>query len=105
MSELLSVITENAKAKLKTFCFLANPGDPALHPTERKAWLDFICQVVSDKSDVNDGAIFEFFRTKSNFVEAGWGVNKEWSEDAAADLEAQFEIACAAIRHYFDLQS
>jgi len=101
----ISIISEEALKKLKSFCYMANKSTGSSHPYDQERWFDFICQTVDDER------IFDY-TTLANFLqdEIYWGKKTEefigvigdfaWDEEHAYELASEYERACEILQYY-----
>lgn len=101
----ISIISEEALKKLKSFCYMANKSTGSSHPYDQERWFDFICQTVDDER------IFDY-TTLANFLqdETYWGKKTEefigvigdfaWDEEHAYELASEYERACEILQYY-----
>lgn len=101
----LTVITNEALEKLKTFCHVANKATGAAHPQDQRFWFDFICQTVDDNKmfDYTTLANFlqdEFFWRKRSEESFEVMETYAWDEKSAYELAAEYSSACDILRYY-----
>ena len=101
----LTVMSEIALQKLKSFCGGANKSTGSSHPCDRVRWLDFICQTVDDESILDSTTLCNFLQDESY-----WGKKPHdyigvmgsyaWDEESAYELSMEYEIISEAMQYY-----
>lgn len=101
----LTVVTDTALKKLRSFCFGANKSTGSSHPSDRERWFDFICQTVDDNSMFDYSTLSEFLQDESywgkkdaNFI--GVMGNFAWDREKAEELAFEYENACEILQYY-----
>jgi hypothetical protein len=101
----LSVISEDALAKLKRFCGAANKSTGSSHPCDQERWFDFICQTVDDDKMIGSDTLANFLQD-----EVYWGEPPEgfigvmggyaWDEEHAYELASEYESLSSVLCYY-----
>ena len=94
----LTVISEKALNKLKSFCNSANKSTGSSHPYDQERWFDFICQTVDDGKEFGYDELAKFLQDESY-----WGKKNEngaWSEEHAYKLALEYESLCSIVKYY-----
>lgn len=101
----LTIISEEALEKLKSFCNSANKSTGSAHPSDREKWFDFICQTVEDGRMFDYDTIAKFLQDKTYWGDnraeyLGEGGQYAWSEDMAYKLADEYEYGCEILKYY-----
>ena len=101
----LSMISEMALVKLKSFCVSANKSTASAHSSDQERWFNFICQTVDDEK-IFDGSILARFLQDESY----WGKKQDgftgvigqyaWDEEQAHKLAVEYETLSAFLIYY-----
>ena len=100
----VTVMSEKALEKLKTFCMMANKTG-SIHPADQEEWFGFICQTVDDNRLIDVETLREFLQDESYWKEQWSGfddevINPVWDEKHAQELVSEYEMGCELLQYY-----